>query len=108
MAVAPRPELGRAIAIELSLFQAETKGRVEVMNIVATIREDRGGMVLTVDDYIFIHKVVTMYSAAVGAAPAPPSYVKAPTDAPPGFDDDDDGALARALDNERITLERPK
>merc|ERR1712167_486452 len=97
--------VGTAIAIEHALYQAETKKMVDVMNIVATIREDRGGLVLTVDDYMFVHKVVTMYSLAVGVAPAPPGYVKAPTDSsPPAFDsdgsDDNSDALARALDNE--------
>ena len=37
--------------------QLEEKGEVDVLKIVSTLRQDRGGMVQTKDQYLFLYQV---------------------------------------------------
>ena len=37
--------------------QLEEKGEVDVLKIVSIMRQDRGGMVQTRDQYVFLHQV---------------------------------------------------
>ena len=37
--------------------QLEETGEVDVLRIVSTMRQDRGGMVQTRDQYLFLHQV---------------------------------------------------
>lgn len=53
---------GTYIAIEHAFQACDEKGHADIAQIVQTLREDRAGMVMTPDEYAFIHKVVTMYS----------------------------------------------
>ena len=39
------------------MTQLEREGEVDVMKIVSTMRQDRGGMVQTEQQYIFLHQV---------------------------------------------------
>ena len=45
------------IGADLGMQQLEEEGQVDLLKIVATLRQDRGGMVQTRDQYIFLHKV---------------------------------------------------
>jgi protein tyrosine phosphatase len=71
---------GTYIAIEHAFHACDEKQHVDIAQIVSRLREDRAGLVMTPDEYQFIHKVVTMYSLELSSGPAAPSYV-----APPSF-----------------------
>jgi len=72
---------GTYIAIDHAFHQCDENQHVDIAKIVRTLREDRAGLVMTVDEYHFIHKVVTMYSLELSSAPAQqaPSYVPPPS-----------------------------
>lgn len=110
---------GTVVAIEHGISALESKAAnktVDVKGIVTRIREDRGGLVQTDAEYIFVHKTLCMFSLA--SAAAPPAYVQTPkfdADAPPDFDEsnpsassesEDELALAKALDNRTLPRER--
>ena len=48
---------GVFIAADIGMKQLEENMTVDVLKIVATMRQDRGGMVQTKDQYVFLHKV---------------------------------------------------
>ena len=39
------------------MTQLESEGEVDMLKIVSTMRQDRGGMVQTEKQYIFLHEV---------------------------------------------------
>ena len=45
------------IAANIGMQQLEEAGEVDVLKIVSTMRQDRGGMVQTRDQYVFLHQV---------------------------------------------------
>ena len=45
------------IGADIGMQQLEETGEVDVLKIVSTMRQDRGGMVQTKDQYVFIHQV---------------------------------------------------
>jgi hypothetical protein len=45
------------IAADIGMRELEEMRSVDVVRIVASLRQDRGGMVQTKDQYIFLHKV---------------------------------------------------
>lgn len=105
---------GAFIAIEHAILQVETMESCDIVGIVAKLREDRGGMVMSVYDYIYVHKVAAKYALAhkTGQATAafatherrPPAYSQAP-----GFGSQMSDDMQRAMDGKlhRPTLERP-
>lgn len=48
---------GVFIGAEIGMQQLEEKGEVDVLKIVSTLRQDRGGMVQTKDQYMFLYQV---------------------------------------------------
>jgi len=48
---------GVFIASDIGMKHLEENGMVDVLKIVSTIRQDRGGMVQTVSQYHFVYKV---------------------------------------------------
>ena len=48
---------GVFIAADIGMKQLEENMTVDVLKIIATMRQDRGGMVQTKDQYVFLHKV---------------------------------------------------
>ena len=48
---------GVFIGADIGMKKLEEKGEVDVLNIVSSIRQDRGGMVQTREQYLFLHKV---------------------------------------------------
>ena len=50
---------GVFIGADVGMTQLETEGEVDVLKIVSTMRQDRGGMVQTQQQYIFLHQVYT-------------------------------------------------
>ena len=55
---------GVFIAADIGMRQLEDKGEVDVLKIVSTMRQDRGGMVQTRDQYLFLHRVRMIVSIA--------------------------------------------
>ena len=41
------------------MTQLENEGEVDMLKIVSTMRQDRGGMVQTEQQYVFLHQVCT-------------------------------------------------
>lgn len=77
---------GTYIAIEYAMQALDESGSsnpastaVDVAGIVAQLREVRPGLVTFPAEYVFVHKVVTMYSLEL-EVPAPPAYAPAPPD----------------------------
>lgn len=48
---------GVFIGADIGMTQLEKEGEVDIMKIVSTMRQDRGGMVQTEQQYIFLHQV---------------------------------------------------
>ena len=48
---------GVFIGADIGMQQLEEEGQVDLLKIVSTMRQDRGGMVQTRDQYAFLHKV---------------------------------------------------
>ena len=48
---------GIVIGAEIGMQQLEEKGEVDVLKIVSTLRQDRGGMVQTKEQYYFLYQV---------------------------------------------------
>lgn len=56
----PSAGIGRSgvfIGADIGMQQLEEGGEVDVARIVSTMRQDRGGMVQTKDQYVFLHQV---------------------------------------------------
>lgn len=45
------------IAADIGMRELEDTKTVDVLKIVANLRQDRGGMVQTKEQYLFLHKV---------------------------------------------------
>ena len=45
------------IGAEIGMQQLDEKGEVDILKIVSTLRQDRGGMVQTKDQYLFLYQV---------------------------------------------------
>ena len=52
------------IGAEIGMQQLEEKGEVDIIKIVSTLRQDRGGMVQTKDQYLFLYQV-SFYLAGI-------------------------------------------
>ena len=48
---------GVFIGADMGMTQLEKEGQVDILKIVSTLRQDRGGMVQTEVQYIFLHQV---------------------------------------------------
>lgn len=48
---------GVFIGADIGIQELEATGEVDILRIVSTMRGDRGGMVQTKDQYVFLHKV---------------------------------------------------
>ena len=48
---------GVFIGAEIGMQQVDEKGEVDILKIVSTLRQDRGGMVQTKDQYLFLYQV---------------------------------------------------
>jgi protein tyrosine phosphatase len=53
---------GVFIGADIGMTQLEREGEVDVMKIVSTMRQDRGGMVQTEQQYIFLHQLLLSYA----------------------------------------------
>ena len=47
------------IAADTGMRDMENENKVDVLRIVSSLRQDKGGMVQTKDQYVFLHKVTT-------------------------------------------------
>ena len=47
------------IGADIGMRQLEETGRVDVLGIASFLRQDRGGMIQTQKQYLFLHKVRT-------------------------------------------------
>lgn len=47
------------IGADIGMTQLESEGEVDILKIVSTMRQDRGGMVQTEQQYVFLHQVYT-------------------------------------------------
>ena len=52
---------GVFIASCLGVMSLEDSGEVDILKVVSTMRQDRGGMVQSRTQYIFLHKVCVMH-----------------------------------------------
>lgn len=48
---------GVFIGADTGMREIEEKNKVDVLRIVSSMRQDRGGMVQTKDQYVFLHRV---------------------------------------------------
>ena len=48
---------GALIATDIARLQLENEDKVDMVNIVTTMREDRGGMISTKEQYAFVYQV---------------------------------------------------
>ena len=48
---------GVFIGAEIGMQQLDEKGEMDILKIVSTLRQDRGGMVQTKDQYLFLYQV---------------------------------------------------
>eukprot|EP00055_Hartaetosiga_balthica_P007371 m.25259 g.25259 ORF g.25259 m.25259 type:complete len:590 (-) comp5742_c0_seq1:114-1883(-) len=76
---------GVFVAADQCITHLKRSGRVDILKTVATLREDRGGVVKELEHYQFLHKLLAVYSVTnkVGRSQgqaAPPKY-----NAPPKF-----------------------
>ncbi len=56
----PSAGIGRTgvfIGADIGMQQLEETGEVDMLKVVSTMRQDRGGMVQTKDQYVFLHQV---------------------------------------------------
>ena len=53
------------IGADVGMTQLEREGEVDLLKIVSTMRQDRGGMVQTEKQYIFLHQVLTHLTVCV-------------------------------------------
>ena len=64
----PSAGIGRTgvfIGADIGMQQLEETGEVDVLKIVSTMRQDRGGMVQTREQYHFLHQVCTCVCVCV-------------------------------------------
>jgi len=50
------------IGADIGMQQLEETGEVDVLRIVSVMRQDRGGMVQTKEQYLFLHQILLDYS----------------------------------------------
>lgn len=67
---------GVLVGIMNGMAMIKAVGEVDLAGIVGQLRADRAGMVQRPVEYVYMHKVLTMYS--IQHLPAPPSYVDTP------------------------------
>lgn len=48
---------GVIIGVDIGMHYLEEEGKVDILGIVSSMRQDRGGMVQTLGQYVFIHEV---------------------------------------------------
>ena len=48
---------GALIATDIARQQLESENKVDIANIIATMRKDRGGMISTKEQYVFVYQV---------------------------------------------------
>jgi hypothetical protein len=58
---------GTYIAIDHAFHSCDDRQHVDIAKIVKNLRQDRAGLVMSPTEYMFIHKVVTMYSLELSA-----------------------------------------
>jgi tyrosine-protein phosphatase non-receptor type 7 len=64
---------GVFIGADVGMTQLERQGEVDALKIVSTMRQDRGGMVQTEKQYIFLHQLLLAYAHQLGSGNPPPS-----------------------------------
>jgi len=87
---------GVMLACLHGMASLEKKFSVDVLRIVATLREDRGSLVETLAEYQFIHRILALHASQLSGARAPPAYKSAPS-----FDSNNH-AYDRAMENEPL------
>lgn len=45
------------IAADIGMQQLDEEGEVDILQTLSTLRQDRGGIIQTKEQYIFLHKV---------------------------------------------------
>ena len=45
------------IGADIGIQQLDNEGEVDVLKILSSLRQDRGGMIQTKEQYIFLHQV---------------------------------------------------
>ena len=48
---------GVVIAADIAMQQLDKEGEVDLLQILSSLRQDRGGMIQTKEQYIFLHQV---------------------------------------------------
>lgn len=48
---------GVFIAADIAMQQLDREGEIDLLKILTTLRQDRGGMIQTKEQYVFLHKV---------------------------------------------------
>uniref|UniRef100_A0A1X7UT39 protein-tyrosine-phosphatase n=1 Tax=Amphimedon queenslandica TaxID=400682 RepID=A0A1X7UT39_AMPQE len=57
---------GVFIGADIGMRELEETQMIDVLRIVANMRQDRGGMVQTKDQYVFLHKILYEYAKRIG------------------------------------------
>ncbi|KAL5482145.1 hypothetical protein EMCRGX_G022434 [Ephydatia muelleri] len=52
---------GVIIGVDIGMHYLEEEGKVDILGIVSSMRQDRGGMVQTLGQYVFIHETLLEY-----------------------------------------------
>lgn len=53
---------GVFIAADIGMQQLDEEGEVDVLRILSSLRQDKGGMIQTKEQYLFLHQVCTASS----------------------------------------------
>jgi receptor-type tyrosine-protein phosphatase R len=48
------------IAADMAMQQFDQEGEMDLLQILSSLRQDRGGMIQTKEQYAFLHKVNTL------------------------------------------------
>ena len=59
------------VAVDIGMHELEKKGRADLLKIISLLRQDRGGMVQTQDQYLLIYKTLLAYSDFLKKAQQP-------------------------------------
>ncbi len=49
---------GVFIAADIGMQQIDEQGEIDVLRILSSLRQDRGGMIQTKQQYVFLHQVL--------------------------------------------------
>lgn len=83
---------GVFIGADIGMQQLEEGGEVDVARIVSTMRQDRGGMVQTKDQYVFLHQLLFDYSRYLEHLRSPYQAAPARLATTPEAEEESDGS----------------